>query len=54
MDKQVWIKDYGFNWGFTGTVDEFCAKAKKQEGYDGIVVAAQQKKRSSGMNCLQE
>ncbi|MBC7849486.1 MAG: sugar phosphate isomerase/epimerase [Chitinophagaceae bacterium] len=25
------------NWGFSGTMDEFCAKAKK-EGYDGIEV----------------
>ena len=25
----------GTNWGFTGTVDAFCAKAKA-EGYDGI------------------
>ena len=25
----------GTNWGFTGTTDEFCGKAKK-EGYDGI------------------
>lgn len=29
------IKILATNWGFKGTVDEFCAKAKK-EGYDGI------------------
>jgi sugar phosphate isomerase/epimerase len=25
------------NWGFTGTLDEYCAKVKK-EGYDGIEI----------------
>ncbi len=29
------IKIMGTGWGFNGTVDEFCAKAKKA-GYDGI------------------
>lgn len=29
------LKLMATNWGFPGTVDEFCAKAKK-EGYDGI------------------
>ncbi len=29
------LKVMGTNWGFTGTVDAFCAKAKKA-GYDGI------------------
>lgn len=29
------LKVLATNWGFRGTVDEFCAKAKK-EGYDGI------------------
>lgn len=29
------LKIMATNWGFPGTVDEFCAKAKK-EGYDGI------------------
>jgi sugar phosphate isomerase/epimerase len=29
------LKVMGTSWGFPGTVDEFCAKAKK-EGYDGI------------------
>lgn len=31
------LKIMGTNWGFRGTTDEFCAKAKK-EGYDGIEV----------------
>src|ERR1700712_2512154 len=35
MDNKFELKIMGTNWGFTGTVDEFCAKAK-QEGYDGI------------------
>jgi sugar phosphate isomerase/epimerase len=29
------LKILGTNWGFKGTVDQFCASAKK-EGYDGI------------------
>src|SRR5687767_881670 len=29
------LKVMGTSWGFPGTVDAFCAKAKK-EGYDGI------------------
>lgn len=42
MEKPAFQTNQGFslkimatNWGFRGTVDEFCAKAKK-EGYDGI------------------
>jgi sugar phosphate isomerase/epimerase len=31
------LKIMGTNWGFEGTIDEFCMKAKK-EGYDGIEV----------------
>jgi sugar phosphate isomerase/epimerase len=29
------LKIFATNWGFTGTVDEFCSRVKK-EGYDGI------------------
>ena len=29
------LKIMATNWGFPGTLDEYCAKAKK-EGYDGI------------------
>jgi hypothetical protein len=29
------LKIMGTNWGFPGTMDEFCAKAKKA-GYDGV------------------
>jgi sugar phosphate isomerase/epimerase len=35
VPKDFTLKIMGTNWGFAGTVDEFCAKAKK-EGYDGI------------------
>lgn len=35
MNKAFNLKVLGTNWGFHGTLDEFCAKVKK-EGYDGI------------------
>jgi sugar phosphate isomerase/epimerase len=35
MDNKFDLKIMGTSWGFTGTTEEFCAKAK-QEGYDGI------------------
>lgn len=35
MNKDFQLKVLGTSWGFEGTVDEFCAKVKK-EGYDGI------------------
>lgn len=35
MNNEFELKIMATNWGFTGTVDEFCGKAKK-EGYDGI------------------
>src|SRR5688572_21106772 len=35
MNKDFDLKILGTNWGFQGTLDEFCAKVKK-EGYDGI------------------
>jgi sugar phosphate isomerase/epimerase len=35
MNKNYELKIMATNWGFRGTLDEFCAKAKK-EGYDGI------------------
>lgn len=36
-DKDFELKIMATNWGFPGTTDEFCAKAKK-EGYDGIEI----------------
>ena len=35
MNNAFELKIMGTNWGFEGSVDAFCAKAKK-EGYDGI------------------
>ena len=35
MSKDYELKIMATNWGFNGTTDEFCVKAKK-EGYDGI------------------
>jgi sugar phosphate isomerase/epimerase len=35
MNTAFDLKVLGTNWGFQGTLDEFCAKVKK-EGYDGI------------------
>ena len=35
MNSNYELKIMATNWGFSGTTDEFCAKAKK-EGYDGI------------------
>jgi sugar phosphate isomerase/epimerase len=35
MNKNYELKIMATNWGFRGTLDAFCAKAK-QEGYDGI------------------
>lgn len=35
MNPAFDLKVLGTNWGFHGTLDEFCAKVKK-EGYDGI------------------
>lgn len=35
--KNFELKVLATNWGFNGTLDEYCAKAKK-EGYDGIEI----------------
>jgi sugar phosphate isomerase/epimerase len=37
MNKSYELKILATNWGFRGTLDEFCTKAKK-EGYDGIEI----------------
>jgi sugar phosphate isomerase/epimerase len=37
MDNGFELKIMATNWGFPGTLDEYCAKAKK-EGYDGIEI----------------
>src|ERR1700733_5357747 len=36
-DKNFELKLLQTNWGFNGSVDEYCAKVKK-EGYDGIEI----------------
>lgn len=37
MDANYQLKVLATNWGFHGTMDEYCAKVKK-EGYDGIEI----------------
>jgi sugar phosphate isomerase/epimerase len=37
VDKGFELKVLATNWGFSGTIDEYCAKVKK-EGYDGIEI----------------
>jgi len=37
MSSNFELKIMATNWGFPGTIDEYCAKAK-QEGYDGIEI----------------
>ncbi|MFI5186735.1 MAG: sugar phosphate isomerase/epimerase family protein [Chitinophagales bacterium] len=37
MNKNFELKILATNWGFGGTIDEYCSKVKK-EGYDGIEI----------------
>src|SRR5438105_1379094 len=37
MPKDFDLKILATNWGFNGSLDEYCAKVKK-EGYDGIEI----------------
>jgi len=37
MNKSFELKILATNWGFEGTVDEYCSKVK-QHGYDGIEI----------------
>lgn len=37
MNKDFVLKIFATNWGFPGTLDEYCSKAKK-DGYDGIEI----------------
>lgn len=37
MDTNFQLKMLATNWGFAGTLEEYCARAK-QEGYDGIEI----------------
>ena len=38
MNSNFKLKILATNWGYTGTVDEYCAKVKK-DGYDGIEIS---------------
>ena len=37
MNKNFKLKILATNWGFNGTIDEYCSRVKK-EGYDGIEI----------------
>ena len=37
VNKNFELKVLATNWGFGGTIDQYCAKVK-QEGYDGIEI----------------
>src|SRR5690349_3482582 len=37
MNKNFELKILATNWGFSGTIDEYCSKVK-QDGYDGIEI----------------
>ena len=37
MNTGFQLKILATNWGFNGSIDEYCAKVKK-EGYDGIEI----------------
>jgi len=37
MNKNFEVKILATNWGFVGTIDEYCSKVKK-DGYDGIEI----------------
>ncbi len=47
-EKQADIKIMATNWGFEGSIDEFCAKVKK-DGYDGVELWC-----DGGEKCLEE
>src|SRR6478736_9830125 len=44
MNNNFQLKILATNWGFNGTIDEYCAKVKK-EGYDGIEIWWQTEKK---------
>ena len=50
MNKNFELKVLATNWGFGGTIDEYCSKVKK-DGYDGIEIWWPQKKKTR-MHCL--
>ncbi len=46
IQSPLQLEIYATNWGFKGSMDEFCAKAK-EEGYDGIEVWTPMKENQS-------
>jgi sugar phosphate isomerase/epimerase len=44
MNNNFQLKILATNWGFSGSIDEYCAKVKK-EGYDGIEIWWQTEKK---------
>lgn len=55
MNKDFELKIFATNWGFTGTLDEYCSKVKK-EGYNGIEIwwPDNQKKQDELFGCLKK
>jgi sugar phosphate isomerase/epimerase len=55
MNNNFKLKVLATNWGFPGTIDEYCAKVKK-DGYDGIEIwwPLQQKDQDELFNALQK
>jgi sugar phosphate isomerase/epimerase len=55
MNNNFKLKILATNWGFPGTVDEYCSKVKK-DGYDGIEIwwPLQQKDQDELFNALQK
>lgn len=55
MNKDFELKILATNWGFQGTLEEYCAKAKK-EGYDGIEIwwPGDKKKQDELFDCLKK
>jgi sugar phosphate isomerase/epimerase len=55
MNKNYELKIFATNWGFIGTIDQFCSNAKK-EGYDGIEVwwPGDKKRQDELFDCLKK
>jgi sugar phosphate isomerase/epimerase len=55
MNKDFQLKILATNWGFPGTLEQYCSKAKN-EGYDGIEIwwPLEKKKQDELFDCLQK
>ena len=55
MNQKFELKILATNWGFNGTLDEYCTKVKK-EGYDGIEIwwPMEQKDQAILFDCLKK